>query len=173
MHYTNPRLITTLTLALLHHLFNIMSVVQSTGPWTSDLKVASSIPGHPTLMQQWQASHSYSMCSDHQCSPSCINWYQPRSMTLCKWEVHLGHLDPLAASFVIYPYFQGRNITSSILTSVPKACENDSNYWYCPHSMWSRVYETVRGPSICQSYLPTAAACGRFVAVGRADRRYH
>ena len=53
MHYTNPRLITTLTLALLHHLFNIMSVVQSTGPWTSDLKVASSIPGHPTLMQQW------------------------------------------------------------------------------------------------------------------------
>jgi len=43
MHYTNPRSITTLTLALLHHLFNIMSLVQSTGPWTSDLKVASSI----------------------------------------------------------------------------------------------------------------------------------
>ena len=41
-----------------------------------------------------------------------------------------------------------------------------------PQSMQSRVYETVKRPSVCLSYRSTAAAaCGGFAAERRAGRR--
>ena len=40
------------------------------------------------------------------------------------------------------------------------------------YSMRSRVYETVRCPSVCLSYTPAAAACGGFAAVSQVGRRY-
>ena len=36
--------------------------------------------------------------------------------------------------------------------------------------MWSRVYVTVRCPSVCLSHLPAAAVCDGFAAVGPAVR---
>ena len=44
--------------------------------------------------------------------------------------------------------------------------------WHCPHSMWSRVYVTVRCLSVCLSHSPAAATCGEFAAVGPAWKRY-
>ena len=45
-------------------------------------------------------------------------------------------------------------------------------YWHCPHSMWSRVYETVEHLSVRLSHWSTAAACGGFAAVGPPAWRY-
>ena len=38
--------------------------------------------------------------------------------------------------------------------------------------MRSRIYETVRCPSVCLSYFSAASAGGRFAAVGLAGRKY-
>ena len=50
-------------------------------------------------------------------------------------------------------------------------------YWHCPHNMRSRVYETVRCPSVCPSLCPSTGqhqqnSCCRFAAGRPADRRY-
>ena len=44
---------------------------------------------------------------------------------------------------------------------------------HCPHTMRSRVYETVERPSVClYRRLTAAAACGGFAAERPVDRRY-
>ena len=46
-------------------------------------------------------------------------------------------------------------------------------YWHFPHSMRSRVYETVESPSVRSCHWSTAAAaCSRFAAERRTGRRY-
>ena len=56
--------------------------------------------------------------------------------------------------------------------AVPAVVTDQQDYWHCPHSMRSRIYETVRCPSVCLSHSPAAAACGKSAAVGPAGRRY-
>jgi len=43
------------------------------------------------------------------------------------------------------------------------------SYWHCPHSMRSRVYKTVRCPSVCPSVR--LSVCSRLAAVGPAGKR--
>ena len=60
----------------------------------------------------------------------------------------------------------------AIMHAVPAVVTDQQDYWHCPHSMRSRIYETVRRPSVCLSHSPAAAACAGFAAVGPAGRRY-
>ena len=53
-----------------------------------------------------------------------------------------------------------------------------SAYWQCRHSIRSRVYETVRCPSVCPSVRPSAnpllqVCCCEPVAAGDIDRLLH
>jgi len=51
------------------------------------------------------------------------------------------------------------------------AVEIEVYYWHCPHSMRSRVYETVNVcPSVSLSHSSTTAACAGFAAVGWPGR---
>ena len=46
-------------------------------------------------------------------------------------------------------------------------------FWHCAHSMRSRVYKTVRCPSVSLSHQSNAAAaCGGFAAERRTRKRY-
>ena len=46
-------------------------------------------------------------------------------------------------------------------------------FWHCAHSMWSRVYKTVRCPSVSLSHQSNAAAvCSGFAAERRTCKRY-
>jgi len=49
-------------------------------------------------------------------------------------------------------------------------CLTSFFYWRCPHSMRSRVYETVRCPSICPSVCPIRGS--GFAAMGPSGRTY-
>jgi len=55
---------------------------------------------------------------------------------------------------------------------LPATCKDI--YWRSPHSrpMRSRVFVTVRSPSLCLSHSHAAAACVGFAAVGPASRGY-
>ena len=61
-------------------------VVQYVAGSTSNLQVASSIPGRSAVTQQPLTRRSH-ICL---CSPSSINWYQPKTVTLCSWECNRG-----------------------------------------------------------------------------------
>jgi len=69
-------------------------------------------------------------------------------------------------------------LTHAVITATPPPRLSDDNYHrHCPHSMRSRLYVTVRRPSVrpsvCLSHRSTAAAaCGEFAAERPAGRTY-
>jgi len=63
-------------------------------------------------------------------------------------------------------------IITTILTLLTIHPLHQSSLARCPRSMRSRVYVTVRCPSVCLFQSSAAAACGGFAAVGPAGRRY-
>jgi len=81
----------------------------------------------------------------------------------------------------IYARLYDNGIVKVEYFAVEKVTARDrTEYWYYPHSMRSRVYDTVKcqyvylsDPSVCLSHRSTAAvACGGFAAERPTGKRY-
>ena len=88
------------------------------------------------------------------------------------------------ADLSITRYFRSVICKVSLTILTNRTCiliAKSSGYWHCPHSMGSKVYETLRCPSVCP-FVPLSVCpsmgpqqqtrCCRFAAVDSAGRRY-
>ena len=70
-------------------------------------------------------------------------------------------------------FFYGDILSDVSLSRTPRSLPCTLKYRNCPHTMWSRVYVTVRCPSVCLSRSSAALRCCGFAAVGPASRNHH
>ena len=64
----------------------------------------------------------------------------------------------------------------AIMHAVPAVVTDQQDYWHCPHSMRSRIYETVRCPSVCPTCRLQQRAASLLLwarRVGDIDRLLH